>query len=78
MIGDGVPIDPWDLEDPFDLVTIRLAIVHSMLRGGGLLRRAEARQQGPLWPERARRGQLLWLQADGSRTTAHGGSGRRR
>ena len=58
--------------DPFDLMVTRLAIVH------GILRRAEDYRLARTVPERSRSGQLLWLQADGTRTTVTGGRGRHR
>lgn len=58
--------------DPFDLIVTRLAIVHAVLR------RLEERRADPPFPERSRSGQMLWLQADGARTTITGGRGRRR
>ncbi len=61
--------------DPFDLMVTRLAIVHALLRRAEELRRAAAADR---FPERSRSGQLLWLQANGTRTTITGGRGRRR
>lgn len=61
-----------DTVDPLGLLVSRLAIVHAVLR------RAEDYRMARTVPERSRSGQLLWLQADGTRTTTTGGQGRRR